>query len=177
MKNSIALFLISIVCASFLITETNQLTQDKAPIVELADKTELNSSKELEDLMNNPVATTNTSEKFKNQLKTHVSKVVAKKADKDCDCKAKTDCFKARSCGWCFQNDRCVSGTKSGPTNPCKATSFYFDGPKNANWNPQAAATINISTGPAGKEKFIITDTPDLSKVFVDSAGGFRKSK
>ena len=167
MKNSslIALFLIYVICSSFLISESYQFKKSKD------SKGDFNSTKELEDLMNNE-ATPSKLSKIKN-LKANVKTVGVAKDGKDCVCKEKekNDCFKSRNCGWCFQNERCISGTKYGPINPCKATSFYYDNPK-GNWNPQEAATINIFTG---KDKLILTQTPDLSNVFVDSQGGFRK--
>ncbi len=84
-------------------------------------------------------------------------------------CSQKTEaknCLKEKNCGWCSDNNKCLSAeTKS----PCKKIKFYFEEPS-ANWSPQTSGDINIFTG----GKLIITPHPDFKNILID--GKFRKN-
>lgn len=84
-------------------------------------------------------------------------------------CSEKTEaknCLKEKSCGWCEDNNKCLSAQQK---SPCKKIKFYFDD-TSANWSPETSGDINIHTG----GKLIITPHPDFKNILVD--GKFRKS-
>jgi len=98
---------------------------------------------------------------------------ITEKIQSECKQIMKTqDCYRNKSCGWCAENNSCVAGNKEGPLSPCNKTSFYFSENAEKNWSPQTAASINIHTS----GKFVLTEHPDLNKIYVDKAHGFRKN-
>ena len=41
----------------------------------------------------------------------------------------KNDCLHRSACGWCAQSHKCISGSSSGPLEPCLASTYKFSVP------------------------------------------------
>ena len=76
-------------------------------------------------------------------------------------------CVHNSGCGWCGSSNSCIPGNNRGPLANCLRSTYLFTTPSK-DWNPLKAGTINIHAVDRHDEPLLrITQTPDLSKVFV----------
>ena len=78
-----------------------------------------------------------------------------------------TTCVKQSGCGWCGENNSCVSGSSTGPLSPCLRNTFLYSMPT-PEWNPLKAGTINIlALSAKGQPQNTLVPEPNLRKIDV----------
>lgn len=71
-------------------------------------------------------------------------------------------CVNQKGCGWCGENNKCISASPLGPITPCVRSTFIYTMPS-AEWNPLKAPAINImALDNNGNSLLGVTHEPNL---------------